>query len=114
MLHACDEIFRWLWENLKEDQAVDRVCLQKSSFNGEKQGYVVVVLLPVSVGVSIDRELALDSLRSLETLVWRYGGHGLECEIWSGGKFRGRISASIKVFKAQNVLSERMAGASST
>ena len=63
-----------------------------------------MVFLPVTVGGEIDRELALDSVRALEGLVWRYGGHSLECEIMSGGKLKGRISISIKVSKAQNVV----------
>lgn len=78
--------------------------MQTSIFNGKKQGYVVMVFVPITVGEVIDRELALDSIRSLENLVWRYGGHSLECEILSGGKLKGRISISIKVSKAKNVV----------
>ena len=61
-----------------------------------------MVLVPVTIGAVIDRELALDSIRSLEGLVWRYGGHSLECEILSGGKLKGRISISIKVLKPKH------------
>ena len=63
-----------------------------------------MVFIPITVGGEIDRELALVSVRALEGLVWRYGGHSLECEIMSGGKPKGRISISIKVSKAQNVV----------
>ncbi len=62
-----------------------------------------MVLVPITKGAAIDRELALDSIRSLEGLVWRYGGHSLECEILSGGKLKGRISISIKVSKPKNI-----------
>lgn len=62
-----------------------------------------MVFVPITVGGVIGRELALDSLRALEALVWRYGGHSLECEIMAGGKLKGRISVSIKVSKAENV-----------
>ena len=103
-LHACDEIVRWLWEKYKVDQNVDQACVQTSSFNGKKEGYVLMVFVPITIGGEIDRELALDSVRALEGLVWRYGGHSLECEIMSGGKLKGRISISIKVSKAQNVV----------
>ena len=98
-LHACDEIVRWLWKNYKANQAVDQSCIQKSSFNGEKEGHVVLILVPITVSDVIDRELALDSVRSLENLVWRYGGNSLECEIWSEGRLKGRISVSVKVSK---------------
>lgn len=98
-LHACDEVIRWLWENYKANQNVDRACAQKSSFNGEKEGHVLLVFVPITVGGAIDREIALDSIRALEGLVWRYGGHSLECEILLGGKLKGRISISVKVSK---------------
>ena len=52
----------------------------------------------------IDRETALDSLRSLENLIWRYGGHSLECEIWAGQSLKGRISISVKVLKETKVV----------
>lgn len=96
-LHACDEVVRWLWENYKADQNIDHAGVQTSTFSGEKAGHVVIVFVPVTVGGAIDRELALDSVRALESLVWRYGGHSLECEILSGVKLKGRISISIKV-----------------
>ncbi|KAF6224740.1 hypothetical protein HO133_009933 [Letharia lupina] len=96
-LHACDEVVRWLWENYKADQNIDHAGVQTSTFSGEKEGHVVIVFVPVTVGGAIDRELALDSVRALESLVWRYGGHSLECEILSGVKLKGRISISIKV-----------------
>lgn len=48
-------------------------------------------------GALIERELALDSVRALEALVWRYGGRSLECEILAGGKLKGRISVDVKV-----------------
>lgn len=101
-LHACDEIVRWLWGNYKEGQTVDRACVQKTIFHGEMEGHVVMVLVPITISDHIDRELALDSVRALETQIWRYGGHSLECEIWSGGRVRGRISISIKVLKTEN------------
>ncbi|CAD6584522.1 MAG: hypothetical protein ASARMPREDX12_001686 [Alectoria sarmentosa] len=103
-LHTCDEIVRWLWENYKADQNVDQACVQTSIFHGKREGHVVMVFIPITVGGEIDRELALVSVRALEGLVWRYGGHSLECEIMSGGKPKGRISISIKVSKAQNVV----------
>ena len=77
--------------------------MEKISFNGGTKGSVVMVFVPISKTDVIDRELALDSLRSLENLIWRYGGQTLECEIWSGGKVKGRISIVIKVFKAKNI-----------
>ena len=102
-LHACDEIVRWLWENYKEDQIVEHACMQKISFNGRTKGSVVMVFVPITKTDVIDRELALDGMRSLENLVWRYGGQSLECEIWSGGKVKGRISIVIKVFKENSI-----------
>ena len=83
---------------------VDHACLQKSSFNGEQKGHVVMVLVPITVSDVIDRELALDSIRALENLIWRYGGHSLECEIWSGGRVKGRISISVTVLTAESVV----------
>ena len=100
-LHACDEVIRWLWENYKEKQAVDEAHVQKVSFNGEKEGHVSMFFLPVTVTDSINRELALDSVKSMEALIWRYGGHSVECEIWSGGSLKGRIWISITVLKAK-------------
>lgn len=102
-LHACDEIIRWLWENYKADQSVDKACVQSSPFNGEVKGQVVLVFVPITIGGVIDREIALDSIRALEALVWRYGGHSLECEILLGGKPKGRISISVKMSKQSKV-----------
>lgn len=62
-----------------------------------------MVFVPVTKSDVIDRELALDGMRSLENLIWRYGGQSLECEIWSGGKVKGRISIDIKVFGAKDI-----------
>ena len=72
-----------------------------------------MVFIPVTVGGVIDRELALDSVRALENLVWRYGGHSLECEILSGGILNGRISISIKVSKAENAVISDIAAVTS-
>ena len=73
-----------------------------------------MLLVPITVSDVIGRELALDGIRALENLVWRYGGHSLECEIWSGGRVRGRISISIEVSKVENVgVSDTVAMASS-
>ena len=73
-----------------------------------------MLLVPITVSDVIGRELALDSIRALENLVWRYGGHSLECEIWSGGRVRGRISISITVSKTEDVgVSDTVAVASS-
>ena len=62
-----------------------------------------MVFVPVTKSDVIDREVALDGMRSLENLIWRYGGQSLECEIWSGGKVKGRISIDIKVFGPKDV-----------
>lgn len=62
-----------------------------------------MVFVPITKTDVIDRELALDSMRSLENLIWRYGGQTLECEIWSEGKVKGRISIVIKVLKAEGI-----------
>ena len=62
-----------------------------------------MVLVPNTVTDVINRELALDSIRSMEALIWRYGGHSLECEIWAGKSLKGRISISIKVSQADTV-----------
>ena len=102
-LHACDEVVRWLWENFKEHQVVGQAHMQKVSFNGKRQGHVAMVFLPITVTDTIDRELALDSVRSMEALIWRYGGHTLECEIWSGGKAKGRIWISVTVLKTKTL-----------
>ena len=60
------------------------------------------VPVTAATGGSIDRKLALASVRAMEALVWRYGGRSLECEIWEvGSKLKGRISVSIKVFRAK-------------
>ena len=73
-----------------------------------------MLLVPITVSDVIGRELALDSMRALENLIWRYGGHSLECEIWSGGRVRGRISISITVSKTEGVgVSDTVAVASS-
>ena len=77
--------------------------MQKISFNGQTRGSVVMVFVPITKTDVIDRELALDSMRSLENLIWRYGGQTLECEIWSEGKVKGRISIVIKVLKAEGI-----------
>ena len=75
---------------------------------------MVLILVPITVSDVIDRELALDSVRSLENLVWRYGGHSLECEIWSEGRVKGRISISVKVSKENTgVISDTVAVANS-
>lgn len=103
-LHTCDEIIRWLWANYKAGQDVDHACMQKSAFNGKIEGHVVMVLVPITRGDVIDRELALDSIRALENLIWRYGGHSLECEIWSGGKVKGRISITVTVLVAKSAV----------
>lgn len=103
VLHACDEIIRWLWANYKEDQIIDHAIVQKSVFRGEKEGRVLVVLVPIMVSDWIERDMALDSIRALENLVWRYGGHSLECEIQLGGKVKGRISISVTVTKVNEV-----------
>ncbi len=103
-LHVCDEVVRWLWEKYKADQSVDHAIIQKSSFNGKKEGHVTMVFVPITITDAIDRELALDGVRALENLVWRYGGHSLECEIWSEGRVKARISISIKVSKEGNVI----------
>ena len=62
---------------------------------------MVFIPMPVAAttagAVAMDRELALDSIRALEALVWRYGGCGLECEILAGGELKGRISVTVKV-----------------
>lgn len=79
--------------------------MQKSAFNGKIEGHVVMVLVPITRGDVIDRELALDSIRALENLIWRYGGHSLECEIWSGGKVKGRISITVTVLVAKSAVS---------
>ncbi len=63
-----------------------------------------MVFVPITITDAIDRELALDGVRALENLVWRYGGHSLECEIWSEGRVKARISISIKVSKEGNVI----------
>ena len=102
-LHACDEVVRWLWENYKEHQVVEQSYVQKVNFNGKKEGHVAMFFLPITVTDTIDRELALDSLRSMEILIWRYGGHSVECEIWSGGKAKGRIWISVTVLKAKTL-----------
>ena len=78
--------------------------MQVSRFAGEKEGNVIMVFVPTLTGGEIDRELALDSVRALENLVWRYGGHSLECEIFSSGKLKGRISISVKVLKTAKVV----------
>ena len=88
---------RWLWENYKQNQAVDKPHVQKVGFNGETKGFVTMMFLPITVTDTIDRELALDSVRSMEALIWRYGGHTVECEIWSGVKLKGRIWISVTV-----------------
>ena len=62
-----------------------------------------MVFVPITETDVIDRELALDSMRSLENLIWRYGGQTLECEIWSQGKVKGRISIVIKVSNAEGI-----------
>ena len=73
-----------------------------------------MLLVPITVSDVIGRELALDSMRALENLVWRYGGHSLECEIWSEGRVRGRISISITLSKTEDVgVSDTVAVASS-
>ena len=77
--------------------------MQKITFNGRTTGSVVMVFVPITKTDAIDRELALDSMRSLENLIWRYGGQTLECEIWSQGKVKGRISIVIKVSKAEGI-----------
>ena len=97
-------MIRWLWASYKADQNVDRAGVETSRFNGEKEGHVVMVFVPVTIAAVIGRELVLDSIRALEGLVWRYGGHSLECEILSEGKLKGRISISIKVSEAENVV----------
>ena len=87
--------------------------MQKIGFNGGTKGSVVLVFIPITKTDVIDRELALDSMRSLENLIWRYGGQSLECEIWSEGKVKGRISIVIKVSKAKNIAdSDTVAAAS--
>ena len=112
-LHACDETVRWLWDEYRADQNVDKSFVQLSKLNGQKEGHVIMVFIPVTVGGVIDRELALDSVRALENLVWRYGGHSLECEILSGGILNGRISISIKVSKAENAVISDIAAVTS-
>ena len=62
-----------------------------------------MVLVPITVSDVIDRELALDSVRALENLIWRYGGQSLECEIWSQGRVKGRITISIRVLKPMSI-----------
>lgn len=54
-------------------------------------------------GAVIERELALDSVRALEALVWRYGGRSLECEILAGGRLKGRISVEVRVEVGRSV-----------
>ena len=85
--------------------------MQKISFNGRARGSVVMVFVPITKSDVIDRELALESMRSLENLIWRYGGQTLECEIWSEGKVKGRISIVIKVSKAEIADSDTVATA---
>ena len=89
--------------------------MEKVLFNGEAKGSVLMVFVPITKSDVIDRELALDSIRSLENLIWRYGGQSLECEIWSEGKAKGRISIEIKVLKAKAIAgSDTVATASRT
>ena len=79
--------------------------MEKITFNGVTRGSVVMVFVPITKTDVIDRELALDSMRSLENLIWRYGGQTLECEIWSEGKLKGRISIVITVLETKALAS---------
>lgn len=119
-LHACDEVVRWLWAHYSAEQNVDQAIVQKSSFVGAKEGHVVMVFVPLTVAAGgrvaglMGRELALDSVRALEALVWRYGGRGLECEVLAGGKVKGRIEIEIKMGKGEGGGGAEAAGVESS